>query len=384
MATSDQKRRAIVHVGLEKTGTTSIQQTLNNNRHRLRKVGFLFPRSPGKTNHTRLVAACLDVGVADNLKAFLLSRRGESEAELIFNFKADFDEELKTAGEWSTLIISSELISSRLHTTSEVKRLVGLLDPHVDDICFLIYLRRQDQLALSRFSSALRAGHTDFGSVLGDLSANAFLQLPAERDSNDIVEFFNYDHIISRFENLGDNVSVKVELYDSPKGLCDPLRTFYGHLGPSAAGLLPPQEKTVRLNRAMSAEAQYIISLLNTSHPVQLLSGERNMTYRSVLKQVEMEVTGQDRTLQRSDAEAFFELFHDSNERVRERYFPTQATLFDNDFSSYPRKVEYESMKQEVAPILQKYIELTSSNLSKSGRLKQFFRYNLIKNRLRM
>ena len=65
-------RRAIIHVGHEKTGTKSIQNFLIANNQSLKREGIIFPKSLGSGNHTRLVAAMLDLGVVDNIKAHIL------------------------------------------------------------------------------------------------------------------------------------------------------------------------------------------------------------------------------------------------------------------------------------------------------------------------
>lgn len=44
----------ILHVGMGKTGTSSVQFFLRDNRERLREMGVLFPASPGNARHTRL------------------------------------------------------------------------------------------------------------------------------------------------------------------------------------------------------------------------------------------------------------------------------------------------------------------------------------------
>ena len=46
----------ILHIGTEKTGTTSIQKFLATNRTLLKANGVLYPLSPGKVNHIGLEA----------------------------------------------------------------------------------------------------------------------------------------------------------------------------------------------------------------------------------------------------------------------------------------------------------------------------------------
>ena len=48
-------KRAILHIGTEKTGTTSIQKFLFQNRRKLLSSGTLFPESAGYISNQRLV-----------------------------------------------------------------------------------------------------------------------------------------------------------------------------------------------------------------------------------------------------------------------------------------------------------------------------------------
>ena len=55
-------RRAILQIGTEKTGTTSLQAFLAVNRDRLARRGIRYPRFPGDMNHTGLAAYAMDDG----------------------------------------------------------------------------------------------------------------------------------------------------------------------------------------------------------------------------------------------------------------------------------------------------------------------------------
>ncbi|HEX5860251.1 MAG TPA: hypothetical protein VFY58_00315, partial [Nocardioides sp.] len=50
----DQRRAVVLHIGMGKTGTTSIQGWLHRNRERLAERGILYPASPGERRHVRL------------------------------------------------------------------------------------------------------------------------------------------------------------------------------------------------------------------------------------------------------------------------------------------------------------------------------------------
>lgn len=343
------KRRAIIHAGLEKTGSTAIQAWLDTNREALAQAGVLVPRALGGVNHTRLVAACLDDGVTDNIKAHFLSRKRLSEAAFRASVRADLEAELRDTAGWNHLVITSELISSRLHSPTEVDRLLDWVAPHVDEINVVFFLRRQDDLAVSRYSSALRAGHAGFDDIWTDLSSQSFLSVPSGRITDDAREYFDYSRILSRFE-ARPGVRITVLPYRLPGDRADGVAAFRALLGLGRGG---QAGSLIHANAALSAEAQYIISVLNQDHHVQFPDGTRNEPYRALLRRIEAEQRGTRRTVRRAEALAFVARFGESNARVAERYCPDG--LFADGFDQWPEAVDYRPMIAALAPVLARY-----------------------------
>jgi hypothetical protein len=343
------KRSAIIHVGLEKTGTTAIQAWLHAERNALLRAGIFVPISIGAPNHIRLVAACLDDGVVDNIKAHFLHQRGQSEQSWRNEIRASFDAEIAGAKGWSQLVISSELITSRLHSATEIARLVKWLRRHVDRLQFVIYLRRQDDLAVSRYSSALRSGHAGFDDIWSDLSANSFFILPPGRVVTDDLEYFDHQRTLARFLAV-DDADLTVRVYDPIGPTMDVVADFRSVLGlPSGSSAAPAQ----RANPALSAAAQYVIGELNRENSVRWPSGTRHEPYRALLQRIETELQGPPRSVPRAEAEAFLARFEASNAAVEERWFPDG--MFRKGASHWPESVDYAAMKAEMTPVLAQY-----------------------------
>lgn len=154
-------KRAILHIGTEKTGTTSIQKFLFENRIKLGANGMLFPASAGYISNQNLVVygkqapesdlapPSLDVSNAAELTAWKGQFAQEHCSEVLAFQERHQD---------STLIYSAEHLQSRLTTVSEIKRIARLLRPLFDQIDVLVYLRRQDLYALSAHSTSVRGG----------------------------------------------------------------------------------------------------------------------------------------------------------------------------------------------------------------------------------
>jgi hypothetical protein len=143
-----------LHIGLEKTGTTSVQAFLDTNRARLAERGVFFPRSLGAQNQKALAAYALE----DASKDAATKVRGAPEEIAGFRegLEQRFAEEAATRTE-STLLISSEDLS-RLFRPDEIDRALSFLSPYSDAIRVIVFLRRQDLLAASRYYSLVLGG----------------------------------------------------------------------------------------------------------------------------------------------------------------------------------------------------------------------------------
>lgn len=72
-------KKLILHIGTEKTGTTSIQKFLNLNKDELLNEGIFYPMGTCGTdnypNHRKLATACFNLGHEDDsFKSLRLSQ----------------------------------------------------------------------------------------------------------------------------------------------------------------------------------------------------------------------------------------------------------------------------------------------------------------------
>lgn len=59
--------KCFLHIGTEKTATTTIQSFLSLNRKRLREYGYFYPESIGFLNHSSLSIAAYELTKRDDL-----------------------------------------------------------------------------------------------------------------------------------------------------------------------------------------------------------------------------------------------------------------------------------------------------------------------------
>ncbi|WP_322892189.1 MULTISPECIES: hypothetical protein [unclassified Yoonia] len=325
------RRRAVLHIGTEKTGSTSLQQLLASNRGVLRDAGVLYPLSAGSKNHTRLVAASLDDHVVDNTKAHIMAARREDEPALRSNFCTDLLREMTGGPDWHTLLLSSELIHSRLHTPTEIDRLFSYFADHVDEVHIIAVLRRQDKLAVSRFSTAIRAGHRGVDDVFEDIHAHAYVALPPHRHISDFEHYYDYAALLERFKNHVPAKNFHIWHYEDNGRRLDTA----SRMGSFLHVQLETSTNALSLNSSMSLTAQYIISALNAEFPSHLPSGRRNEAFRKLKRQIEEELAGPPRKIIADDAAAFLENFAASNATLASRL--SRPALFESDFEVYSK-----------------------------------------------
>jgi hypothetical protein len=189
----------ILHIGSEKTGTTSLQSTLAANRERLLAGGILYPRSLGERIHARTYAYASE-GPQDEIKTQCGLVGPESLAAYRLGLESQLADEIDYAKP-KRLIVSNEHLSSRLLSTSEVTRLRRLLSVHCRSIKVVVYLRAQGDAHRSAYSTYIKTGGTDaFHPPSAQLLRDRYL----------------YDMMLRRWENVFGSDNMDVRLYDPP------------------------------------------------------------------------------------------------------------------------------------------------------------------------
>ncbi len=153
-----------LHIGLEKTGTSSVQLFFAKSQPGLLRTGLLYPMTfrprPEFDNHAGLAAAAqLDDSDAEMTR---LSPRqaGESRAMMRDRLAGSFMQEL--AEHRATIaVISSEHLSSRLRSISEVRNVADMLGRiDVRELAVHVMLRNQVDMAASWYATTIKGGET--------------------------------------------------------------------------------------------------------------------------------------------------------------------------------------------------------------------------------
>lgn len=148
----------VLHIGMEKTGSTSIQHWLQREREEFRREGWHIPTTLGKTNHRQLSILAFDHDRRDDAT----KKHGVKSDEDLINLQNKIYQrlakEIRQAKNLNchSILASSELVSSRLMKQSERIRLLEQISScGAEHIRLILFLRDPADLAESRHTTAI-------------------------------------------------------------------------------------------------------------------------------------------------------------------------------------------------------------------------------------
>lgn len=310
--------KVTLHIGTEKTGTTSIQNALNRDRDTLAARGILYPRLFGSSNHMEVAVAAMDPDAGDELQMIELGRQDCSHREYVARLKSRLIEELD-AGAYDQIVISNEHCHSRLRHLAAIRRIVELVDVSPEEFEIIVYLRRQDRLAVSLYSTRLKLGGR--GEVF-----------PMVRDTN-LPHYYDFARLLSLYSEVFGPQRIRVRLYDRHRlDGGDVVSDFYRMAG---LGIEPATRP--RANPSLSRQQVLFLERFNDAFPM-IRDGRINDERGPIFAAIRKAGLGEPFMPPRNEAEAFYAHFRPGNAEVRAGYFPDldRETLFDEDFSDYP------------------------------------------------
>ena len=146
-----------LHIGMGKTGTTSLQSFCVQNRSRLAEAGWLYPRTPGHARHKMFGAWTRpDRRLANALTTGRIQRY-ESREQLRREVPRRLLAEVEDSGLTQVMMSDEALYGS---SEESLKRLRQFTDEHVSDLRVICYLRRQDDHVVSRYQQRVKVRET--------------------------------------------------------------------------------------------------------------------------------------------------------------------------------------------------------------------------------
>ncbi len=305
-------------MGLPKTGTTSIQSWLVSNAGALAARGIGYDRMalPGKERGL----AQVELGVCQFAEAgqphphattsrFYGLSSLEAQQAVADQYLKLFQTRIARHNH-NTWLFSCEDLGSATTKPDLAQALDRWLKRTFDDVHYIVYLRRQEDWILSRYSQRLRQGETrTLAEFADETRTHSFLKLP------DALR-----------NGLGSD-RFSLQLFE-PDALTDGdlIADFAGKCGIDPAGLTVPERK----NEALGVAAAEFLRQANIRWPVTDDRYQRPTQLMGNLPHRLTVLSADQRKLRLSQRriDAIRDANAASNETLRKRYFPDRAELF--------------------------------------------------------
>lgn len=317
-------RKLIIHAGLHKTGTSSLQEYLSHHRVKYLEDGINF-YSPGSSgNSSKLIHVSINNDTID----------AKPSTKIINDL-------LSVEGD--TVIVSAEYLSF-VTSESSIENFKSLFSVF-DDIKVVFYLRRQNELALSFKAQASKCEYR--GAMPSSLLLGHSDQ-PYPDVNNNIKEYFDYSKKLKIWANIFgyDNIVCKVyDKYRMYKG--DICKDFCHAFG------LKYYTYDFQHNASFPRRKAVISNIfLQANSPKKLLTFVRK------------NISGLDEPISSNKAQAikFYSHFITSNQRLVEEGYLLE--LWSDNFDSYSEDYKYfvNSDLIEANRIMDKYIKSCSTS----------------------
>ena len=325
-------RQLILHIGTTKTGSTSIQYAMHAARAFLPSQGVYYPDTDTDVRHTLMATAFASTPIAMNPRNQIWGGRDPQKvvAEYLQSFKREME---NLPPEITRVVMSAEQFSHWIRDADDIQRLHDTLAPHFDDIKVVVYLRRQDGHYASNYAQLIRLGRVD---------------PPDMKQLSPFWHDYDYTDLIGRWAASFGEAAMCPRIFERVPGRkFDVVAEFLDLCGV----VLPPDlDGAVReRNLSMNLTGQHILKAVES-----ILRGEQKMNadlrsgalWQRIGRAVSKAHPGAGWVPTRTEAAAFMERFAQTNERVRQRWFPDRDRLFSDDFSKLPEtapKIDFEA-----------------------------------------
>jgi len=294
--------RAFLHIGAEKTGTSSLQQFFRLNRKKLKSASILYSEVAGAESHTALAAAAEAIGKFDDLRILRGLKSDEAVREFRGRLSQALTEEALSAG-CENVIFSSEHLSSRLISIPEIETLANMLRRMAESITVVVYLRRQDDFLCSTYSTDVKSGFTGPMTIPGE----------GIRQSR-----YNYYALLERWTAVFGRQNIVCRIYEKSRLKNGDLVDDFAELIGLPVG--DAYERPARINESLDVAALEFLRLFNAKVP-KLKDDSLNPARGNIVQTLQKISHGPGPTLPEAQLGEFMRFFERSNRKVALEYF---------------------------------------------------------------
>ena len=331
-------RRAIIHVGTERTGSTAVQKAVYAQRRALAEAGVFVPMSllrsyEREARVAKHVMFALALADPEHFPVDLVPLELQQQQPL--HLQRDILQAMRTEfarldSRSHTLLISAEHIHSRLDTVEAVSRIKEVLEPWVDDFLIVVVLRPQIEMAVSLANLVVRRSGSEPRLIPLFDDAGGYDRVMGVRPS-----YFELDEMLQRFEAVFGAAAIRPSRYDAGVAF-DSRALVFDAVGVRVAHLPNDERINASLSRDALQAMRCVHQHIDLIHNADWRPGFIDDVDRILVR----EYPGPGLRPARDEAVAFMERFAAGNERVRRRYFAEHVSLFDVDFDRFPNTAE--------------------------------------------
>jgi hypothetical protein len=317
----------VLHIGSGKTGTSSIQYFLRDNRERLGELGYLYPKSPGRARHVRLG---LFIQPDDTLDGFITWHRQRAASPAAFrkSFRRRLIREINESGQSRVLFSDEGLYGS---PKAALRRLRRFVEPIAGGIRLVVYLRRQDDHLVSRYQQVVKVGETK--------RLAEWVQEPEHSDT------YDYDRRLRTWERLLEPDEFVVRRFERDSFVDGSLLQDFL----DAAGIDARAKDMVQApsrNASLDAEAVEFLRAYNILRVEDEGARVGLIDNRALVTRLAEVSTGPILTLPTPLLDRFMAQWQEANQAVARRYlYDASGVLFRT-----PRKTEHTTDTQYLDP----------------------------------
>jgi hypothetical protein len=301
--------------------------------------GFIFTESAGKTNNRHLAVAAYNKHRRDDFtKQHGLDTNEKLESfqrRTISRLTGEIESKRTNHRDAENMVFSSEHIQSRLTDFREIERLRSVLgELGVCDTQIIIYLRRPADIANSLYSTAIKTG-----SVMTSPPP------PSAPYWNNIC---NHRQTLERFSSVFGESSVLPRLFDKQSfvngSVIDDILCAIG---------IPRDNYEIpgNANETLSPLGIAILRRLNRTVP-RWIDDKPNGLRANLVAYFVKHFSDRKYTMPAGMYEAYDVEFLESNEWVRQRYFPERESLFATDIPAGEHRDMTDSEIDSVAELI--------------------------------
>ncbi len=302
-------KKLILHIGTEKTGTSTIQYQMSQNYDELLKQGVLYPKTflDEYDNHVKLT--CMTV--FDNETEILCKVNGIPDEEAHQEFRKEIIREFECELEsftGHTVIISNEHLSSRLKNIEIIKSLKEYLNKYFDEIKIVVYIREQVEYLCSLYSTSIKNGEYEV------FYSAKFLE--------EIYDIMDYDYLLNNWMSVFDKENFAVRVFDREFLKNGDIFEDFSDV----CGLDVKSQEIFHLNETLNLKQVEFLRRVNKKIPFLI----NNMLNEKIIGLVPLieSINIKSPKIRDLVTEEYVEVYRESNEKVKNTFFKDKPYLF--------------------------------------------------------